>query len=105
MSFHAGMSGDIGGVHWQVLQGRKHPDDLRLDVRAPRFVPVSMALGYLFADFYAQNERTLYPYRGDKAGDRYIIACKGAQLLGWEHAAEHLAYERAEARARREMYA
>ncbi|MCR4341993.1 MAG: hypothetical protein NUW01_19115 [Gemmatimonadaceae bacterium] len=99
--FHAGQHGDIGGVEWRVVTGRKAPGDLRLDVRAVRFIPVKMDLGFLFADFYAQNERVLYPHRGDEAGDRYVNFIRGAMYLGWQDAAEQLAFERAEAAARR----
>lgn len=100
MSFRAGDHGEIFGVEWRIVRGRKHPEDLRLEIRTPKFLPVSMVLGYLFADFYAQNERVLYPHIRD-AGRRYRIAIHGAQTLGWQDAADQLAYEREQANARR----
>lgn len=50
---------------------------------------------------YAQNERVLYPHRGEDAGDRYLTACRGAQFMGWEEAAAQLEFEREQARQRR----
>lgn len=107
MKFAVGQHGEIGGVQWRVVQGRKAPDDLRLDIRCPRFVAVKMDVGFLFADFYAQNERTLalagYLARSvaTTPGQRYINFLVGAQRMGWEVAAEQLAFERAEAASRR----
>lgn len=101
MSFAPGDCIEIGGVHLRFVQGAKAPNDVRLDIFVPDWTAVSMKLGYVMADFYAQNERILYPARGDQAGDRYIIACQGAQRLGWEDAAAQLDYEREEAKRRR----
>lgn len=105
VTFEPGTALELGGVHFRFVQGVKAADDVRMDILVPRWTKVSMKLGYVMADFYAQNERVLYPHRGDKAGERYIYACKGAQLLGWEHAADHLDFERAQAQARREAAA
>lgn len=105
VTFKPGDNFELGGVHFRFVQGRKDPDDVRMDLLIPRWVPVSMKLGYVMADFYAQNERVLYPYRGDKAGDRYIIACQVAQFAGWEEAAAQLDYEREQAAARRKKAA
>lgn len=93
------MEGDLSGVRWRIVTGKKGPGDLRLDLLAPRWVPVSMALGFLFADFYAQNEETLYPRAaGYSAGDRYMHFVNGAAFLGWEVAHEQLLYERTQRR-------
>ncbi|HXH35236.1 MAG TPA: hypothetical protein VNJ54_12635 [Plantibacter sp.] len=100
MKFAPGQAGNIGGVEWRVVQGRKSPSDLRLDLRAVRFVPVSMSVGFLFADFYTQNERTL-AIEGYLAasvarepGARYVNFILGAQRMGWEDAAAQLQAER-----------
>lgn len=98
--FQPGQHGTIGGVEWRIVTGRKSPSDLRLDVRAVRFVPVSMAVGFLFADFYAHNEHTLavegYLSRSVAAnpGQRYVNFIVGAQRLGWEAARDQLESER-----------
>jgi hypothetical protein len=105
VTFHAGQSGDIGGVRWRVVRGSKSLRDLRLEIQCPRFVAVKMDLGFLFSDFYAQNERTLsedgYLARSvaTRSGERYLNYLKGAQVLGWEIASEQLAEERARKRA------
>lgn len=102
MNFTAGDHWDIGGVEARIVTGRKGPDDLRLDLRAREFVPVKMSLGFLFADFFAQNEGVLYPTKdGFQGGDLYLHYLKGAVLLGWEAVAEQLEIERARKRERR----
>lgn len=100
--FRVGDNGTIGGVSWRVVQGRKSPSDLRLDLYVPRWVPPSMTLGFLFADFYAQNERTLaeegYLARSVAAqpGQRYLNFLTAAMepWIGWEGARDQLEYER-----------
>lgn len=104
--FTAGMAGDIGGVQWRVVQGKKSPSDLRLDICCPQFVPVKMDVGFLFADFYADNERVLAAEGyltgvAPDAGARYITFLKGAQFAGWEVAADQLHLERAAKAAKR----
>lgn len=93
--FHVGDVGDIAGVRWRVVQGKKAPEDLRLDLCAPRFVPVSMGVGFLLADFLCENEEYLYPRaKGFSGGDRYMRFVDGTRLLGWEAAYEQLKQER-----------
>lgn len=99
--FHVGQTGFIApAVEWRVVQGKKAPDDLRLDIRSVRFAPVSMKLGFLFADFYAQNEQTLQRRGAIKirpgvpAHDRYLAFIEGAMHMGWEDASDQLDLER-----------
>jgi hypothetical protein len=100
--FAAGMHGDIGGVQWRVVEGKKSINDLRLDVYIPRWVPPQMSVGFLFADFYAFNERRLsrdgYLARAvaDAPGARYLhfLGAAMQEWIGWEGAAEQLRLER-----------
>jgi hypothetical protein len=100
------MSGDLAGIQWRIVQGRKSPDDLRLEIRCTDWVPPTMALGFLFADFYAQNEETLRQdgylriSSGRNAGERYLNFIKGAMFLGWKAAYDQLMFERRERRER-----
>jgi hypothetical protein len=105
--FRAGQEFDLSGVKVRIVQGKKSPDDLRLEIRTNGWVPASMVLNFVMADFYAQNEHTLQNARvigktcGQTAGARFIHFCKGAQTLGWRIAAAQLKSEREEAQRRR----
>ena len=103
--FHVGQTGEFAGTRWRIVRGRKSKDDLRLEIKTEGWVPISMALTFLQADFYSQNEETLQAQGaigrsvGQRAGARFINFCAGAQLLGWEWAYEQLQEERARKRA------
>lgn len=105
MKFVAGMSGEFSGVAWRIVPGRKSADDLRLEIRTNGWIPINMALAFLQADFYAENEARLQAAgvigrtAGIKPGERFINFCTGAQSLGWEVAVEQLEIERARKRA------
>lgn len=97
------MKGDIGGVRWRVVQGKKSANDLRLDISTDGWIAPRMTLGFLFADFYANNERTLaqegYLARSviEQPGKRYLnfIIAAMEPWLGWEVSAAQLEFERA----------
>lgn len=103
MTFKAGDTGTVGGINWRVVQGKKSPSDLRLDLCAPRWIPPSMTLSFLFADFYAQNERTLAqegylaPWVAANPGARYLrfVAAAMEPGIGWQVARDQLEIERA----------
>jgi hypothetical protein len=102
MRFEPGLQFPVAGyTHFRFVQGDKAAKDVRMEIFIPQWTKVSMKLGFVLADFYAQNERVLYPYLGNKAGARYISFCRGAQSVGWEAAAEQLDLERAHAAQRR----
>lgn len=102
MKFEPGDQFPVGGyTHVRFVQGDKAAEDVRMEMLVPQWCKVSMKLGFVLADFYAQNERVLYPGLGQRAGDKYITFCRAAQFLGWEAAAEQLDLERQIARARR----
>jgi hypothetical protein len=98
--FNAGMGGDIGGVKWRVVQGKKAENDMRLDILVPRWTAVSMGVGFLFADMFHENEDLLYPpSRGYQGGDMYLRFCEGATRVGWETAYDMLKQQRVSKRA------
>lgn len=70
--------------------------DLRLDAQAGHaWVPVSMTVGFMLADFFHENEEILYPpSMGYKGGAKYLTECRGAARDGWGHAANRLRLER-----------
>jgi hypothetical protein len=85
--FAPGSHGEFGGIEWRVWRGRKAPEDLRLEIRSMEFVPVPMALGFLLADFFAENEDVLFPpSKGFQGGRRYLLYLSRAVRLGWESA-------------------
>ena len=102
MRFEPGLQFPVGGyMHFRFVQGAKALEDVRMEILIPQWTKASMKLGFVLADFWAQNERVLYPYRGDEAGEKYLAECRHAQIAGWEAAAAHLDLERQRARARR----
>ena len=89
------MNGHFGGIYWRIVEGRKKPGDLRLDMRAPSWTAVPMALGFLEADFYFQNENHLYPPEdGFQGGERYMNFLRGSVYLGWQAAVAQLELEK-----------
>lgn len=103
--FSAGQKGEIGGIAWRVVAGskdarREEAEDLRLDLLTSGWVPVKMDVGFLFADFFKENEDVLYPPEfGYRGGKMYLDFCAGAVHLGWEAAAETLRQQRESKRA------
>lgn len=94
--FAAGQCDEIGGIRYRVRQGRKGPDDLVLELEGHRgFVPAKMALGALMADFFYQNEESLYPRQfGYRGGDMYFNFLLSAIRRGWREACLELEAER-----------
>lgn len=107
MTFKVGDVGTVGGVNWRVVQGKKSRSDLRLELFVAQWIPPSMSLGFLFADFYAQNERTLAEegylasWVADDPGARYLrfLAAAMEPGIGWQVARDQLEIERALKRA------
>lgn len=106
-----GDHGTIGGnFTWRVVRGRKGEGDLILQLYVNgQFRNVPMELGFMFADFFPENEeQVLYPDDGAKrvaggGGDYYMSECQRARKHGWRSAADKLIRERA-ARCRRRLY-
>jgi len=107
--FKPGMMFHVGGVPHRVVYGEKEAGmvgecDLRLDhkITTPggRFwLPVPMALGFLYNDFFTENETVLFPWP-KKGGGKYTGACYVAINQGWQHAGFDLDAERAEKQRR-----
>lgn len=101
--FEAGQSGEIArGVQYRVVEGRKGPTDLRLDVRTDGWIAAPMALGFILADFFRQNEDRLYPPQyGWRGGGKYMSAVIASAKHGWRRTVADLNAEKAEREARR----
>ncbi len=94
----------VDAFEFRVMTGRKlrrtdfaPGHDLRLDYWHPtrgEWVPVSMILGAMLADFFYENENAIAPepYIG---GQYYLNHCRTATQVGWRRAAEILQRERA----------
>jgi hypothetical protein len=98
--FKAGQSGELNGIEWRIVPGKKKPGDLRLDLRAREFRAVPMSLSFLLADFHFQVEHHLYaPGDGFLGGEKFMRGVNGSVVIGWEAAVEWLENERARKRA------
>jgi hypothetical protein len=96
----AGQSFTLNGLRWRIQAGKKGPHDLRLEVLAPEgWLPVRMAMGWMQADFFYENEDVLYPPPA-QGGQRYLHYVDGAARLGWETAQAMLESEQNEKRRR-----
>lgn len=109
--FGIGNDWSIGGVHVRVVRGhkpdpqnptRKHPGDLRLEIETRSgWVPVKMALVGLLANFFYENEETLYPpprYEGGKKFWRWLRLA----IDDWQKASSQLEDEKDEKRRKLE---
>lgn len=86
-----------GGIEYRVVQGRKAPGDMRLDIRVKgsAWVPVPMNLGALLADFHFQVEDILYPRGcGLQGGEKYMRFLRTAVNEGHEAASGSLYREK-----------
>lgn len=69
--------------------------------RAGRWIPVPMALGFVLADFWCNEEDAMYERRqGNLGGDKYMRYCWDAYYKGWIHAAGNLELDKAGKAAR-----
>ena len=112
MRFYAGQQLEIGGFQIRIVAGRKTENDLRMEMLgADGWVPFPMALGFLQADFYHQNEGTLAAdgYWGDSSSfvaqdpsRKYREEIFAATQEGWEAVDARLQGQR---KARREREA
>ena len=89
----------VGAFQFQVVKGRKHPDDLRLDMWAGNlagpgvWVSVPMCLGAVLADFFYENEGIIYP-PPMLGGRKYLDYVNVAATQGWQVADAGLRAER-----------
>jgi hypothetical protein len=107
--FHPGMVFHVGSIPHRIVYGEKPSGmpgevDLRLDhkVTTPdgRFwLPVPMALAFLYVDFFTENEEVLYPWPKKGAG-KFTDACHVAIRDGWQKSGLVLDEERAEKQRR-----
>lgn len=97
--FHAGERFTVQGIELRVVQGRKSPDDLRLEMLQDGWWrPLPMALTFLELDFYVDNEGALTMYRNHWKfnGESFFLRVLWKVLAeGWQAAADELAEQRA----------
>lgn len=83
----------LGYVWYRVQPGVKAPGDLVLQQYAAGsgWRAVTMAAGFLLADFFFENEDRLYPPAdGLVGGVMYLQHIRHAALFGWESAQRQL---------------
>ena len=77
----------------RVVQGKKGPNDLRLDVLVNGgWRSVSMHLAFMLTDFFYENENALYPYPA-RGGPYFMDALKTASRYGHERAQKELEFD------------
>ena len=89
-AWRAGMHGQYQGFQWRTSPGYKGRGDLRLDIRTRNqrrddWCAVPMALGFLLADFFYDNEERVHPPRlYFRGGEYYLDHLLDAVCDGWE---------------------
>lgn len=82
------------GLRFRVVQGKKSPDDLRVDVAvAGSWRPVRMELLFFLMDFFFENEEYLYPPPKFKGGLKILNAARTASMRGYRFAQQELSEE------------
>lgn len=98
--FYAGWADNVGGVEFRCVQGKKHPDDLKLEwLWGDEWVPLTLDVVFLAVDMICENEDVLYPYPA-KGGQYTLDAVKAARIRGWHYAVELLHRQRGEKQRR-----
>lgn len=100
-SFAPGQTGGIGGVSWRLVRGRKHPEDIRLDILVPDWTALTMGFCGFASEVFYWNENILFPPPHLRGGAMYLDFLKDAAYNGWEQANEKLQAQRRAAAARR----
>lgn len=97
--FAAGMTGELNGIRWRVTTGRKGQGDLVLWVCSSEWRMVPMALGFLLADFFTDNEGRIHSLAvGRRGGGKYLAELEHAAWRGWRVPTGYLEAERKAAR-------
>lgn len=104
--FNAGDREDFDGVAFRVVEGRKAPGDLRLEVQARNGLwrPVTMRMVFFLADFFFENEELLYPPPRYLGGAKFRRAVKQAMEKGYKQADASLQVERQRKDAQRDLW-
>lgn len=102
----------VDGVWYQVVEGVKSADDLRMDILVPtmgldglygrKWQPIHMSHSAIVADFLYDNEEVLFP-RGvgnNLGGVKHRNHLRLSEEEGWEAAMKKLRGEQARRRAR-----
>lgn len=97
---------ELDGLRWRVVLGRKESRvpgevDLRLEHMTPNgWRPTAMALLFMLADFWYENEDILYPRPRWQGADYLLRAVRRATQNGYESEITRLEDEKAAKRAR-----
>ena len=94
-----GQSFDLGGIRFQVSEGKKAPGDLRLDwLTTDGWRPIPFSVSFLLADFHYYVEDILYPRGGRLGGEKFLREMSIAGRKGWQVAQERLNAEKQRAK-------
>lgn len=92
---------EVDGLRWRVVKGKKSPDDLRLEHLTPNgWRPTAMAMLFMLADFWYENEDLLYPKPRYQGADYLLREVTRAAKQGWQVAQAKLQKEKEQKRAR-----
>jgi hypothetical protein len=98
--FHEGDTFSIPPMEYRLVQGKKSPDDLRLDWRwvgangRSMWQPISLDQVAFIVDALADNENVLYPPPRYDGGARVLSFVRMAYRDGYERALASLHQER-----------
>lgn len=92
---------ELDGLSWRVVKGRKAPGDLRLEhMTTSGWRPTAMALVFMLADFWYENEDLLYPKPKFQGADYLLRAIERAAKNGYQSEVERLEGEKLAKRQR-----
>ena len=97
---------ELDGLRWRVVRGRKQSRvpgeiDLRLEHLTPQgWRPTAMALLFMLADFWYENEDLLYPRPRFQGADYLLRAVGRAAKNGYQSEVDRLEAEKARKRER-----
>ena len=93
--FAAGDTFELAGIWFRVVEGRKGPEDLRMDwLTESGWVAIPFVVLYLLTHFLTENEDVLYPPPA-AGGDKLMTELWWARRRGWRHAEARLEAEKA----------
>jgi hypothetical protein len=95
-TFTPGDNGEINGVVWRVVAGRKADGDMAVELRTAEWVRTKMALPLLLSDFHYQVEDILFPRALGQYGGEYFLhaVAQSCREHGWEQVSKRVELER-----------
>jgi hypothetical protein len=101
--YHLGDEWVCDGARYRIVQGKKHPQDWRLDTIGPSvWTPMTLGAPYIAMDVIGQNEDVIHSRDYEIGAGKVRRALLVAYRDGWQRAWVDLTVERAHAAERLE---